>query len=58
MPLGIPSTCLAKSNKIVIQQKGQRTTYILTRPCMLILGFSEVKMRFCRYMQCKESLLY
>ena len=36
----------AKSNKNVVQQKGQRITYILTRPCMIFLGFSEVKNAF------------
>ena len=36
----------AKSNKNVIQQKSQRITYILTRPCMIFLGFSEVKNAF------------
>ena len=36
----------AKSNKKVVQQKGQRITYILTRPCMIFLGFSEVKDAF------------
>ena len=48
----------AKSNKNDVQQKGKRITFILTRPCMIFLGFSEVKMRFCRYMQGEESLLY
>ena len=49
----------AKSNKNLVHQKGQRITYILTRPCMIFSSFfSEVKQRFCRYMQGKESLLY
>ena len=33
-------------NKNVVQQKGQHITYILTRPCMIFLGFSEVKNAF------------
>ena len=29
----------AKSSKNVVQQKGQRITYILTRPCMIFFRF-------------------
>ena len=29
----------AKSNKNVVQQKGQRIAYILTRPCMIFFRF-------------------
>ena len=46
-----------KSNEISVRQKGQRITYILKRPCMIFLGFFEVKLRFCSHMQGKESLL-
>ena len=43
MPVGIPTTCLymlgAKSTENVVQQKGQRITYILTRPNMIFFRF-------------------
>ena len=45
----------AKSNKNVIQQKVQRITYNLTRPCMIHIKFSGVKYVF---LSLHERLLY
>ena len=44
VPIGISTICLyVKSNKNVVQQKGHRITYILTRPCMIFLRYFRSK---------------
>ena len=57
-PYNLSIQLSANSYKNVVQLKGQRITYILQRLCMAFFGCCEVKTRFCRYMQGKESILF
>ena len=45
----------AKSNKNVVQQKDQRITYILTRPCMIKVEINDKFEHFIEYVMREEK---